>query len=89
MLIPAFRGDNRLHTSYFKRDHSRAADGFQCLTRGGQPVAGLARRRLWTSRAPGGNLRTYRLAVAATGEYTAYQGGTVSAGLPRDRYRGE
>ena len=27
------------------------------------------------------NLRTYRLACAATGEYTAYHGGTVSAGL--------
>ncbi len=28
-----------------------------------------------------GNLRTYRLAVAATGEYTAFFGGTVSAAL--------
>lgn len=27
------------------------------------------------------NLRTYRLACAATGEYTSYHGGTVSAGL--------
>jgi len=29
----------------------------------------------------GNNLRTYRLAVAATGEYTQYQGGTVAAGM--------
>ncbi|HMO26322.1 MAG TPA: M12 family metallo-peptidase, partial [Tepidisphaeraceae bacterium] len=28
----------------------------------------------------GTQLRQYRLAVAATGEYTAYHGGTVSAG---------
>jgi len=29
----------------------------------------------------GNQLRTYRLAVAATGEYTAFHGGTVAAGL--------
>jgi hypothetical protein len=28
-----------------------------------------------------GNLRTYRLACAATGEYTTYFGGTVAAGM--------
>lgn len=32
-------------------------------------------------RANGENLRTYRLAVAATGEYTAFHGGTVHAAL--------
>lgn len=80
-IDPAFRGDNRLHTSYFKRDLPRAADGFQCLTRGDQLSGGLSRARPADLARSGGNLRTYRLAVAATGEYTTFHGGTVSAGL--------
>lgn len=38
----------------------------------------LQRRQLQRS---GGELRTYRLAMAATGEYTAYHGGTVTKAL--------
>lgn len=33
------------------------------------------------AKSTGGQLRTYRLAVAATGEYVAFFGGTVSAGM--------
>ena len=32
-------------------------------------------------RPPAGTLQRYRLALAATGEYTAFHGGTVSAGM--------
>lgn len=83
---PAFRGEGDLHTAYFKRDYARSEDGFQCLV---VPEAGLAGRgttgltsELAAALArSGNNLRTYRLAVAATAEYTAFHGGTVAGGL--------
>jgi len=72
--------DKSVYASYYKRDYRRAADEFECFTPTGETVgvrgelsAGLARS--------GANLRTYRLACAATGEYTQFHGGTVSAGL--------
>ena len=87
-IDPAFRGDSRHHTSYYKRDHRRT-DDFRCLFVSDQTVAGRARSQTAGSMTfsptdlarSGSNLRTYRLAVAATAEYTAYQGGTVSAGM--------
>lgn len=88
-IDPAFRGESGFHTSYFKRDLVRASDDFRCwldektiaASRGGAgTTTGNAVTPLDLARS-GGNLRTYRLAVAATGEYTAYHGGTVSAGL--------
>ena len=45
---------------------------------GGDPEAGHDARSL---RGIGDSLRTYRLAVAATGEFTRSRGGTVEAGL--------
>lgn len=88
-IDPAFHGENGFHTSYYKRDYLRPQTGFRCLL---EEDAGTAGRAAGTtprlnSAAPadaarsGGNLRTYRIAVGATGEYTAYHGGTVSAGL--------
>ncbi|MEY2407336.1 MAG: hypothetical protein QOF48_6, partial [Verrucomicrobiota bacterium] len=79
-IDPARRGDARLHVSYYKRDFSRDMTGFNCLTEpagplGFQPAAGTGMVR------SGGSLRTYRLAVAATGEYTQFHGGTIAAGL--------
>src|SRR5205085_9114002 len=40
-----------------------------------------AQRKGITPQASDGNLHTYRLAIAATGEYTAAQGGTVASAL--------
>ena len=79
-IDPAFRHDNKTHVSYYKRDYRKGADGFECLVPApDQPVTQpLARTELLRS---GGQLRTYRLACAATGEYVQYQGGTVSAGM--------
>lgn len=76
-IDPYVNGDVQLHASYYKSDYRTVAKPFQCLT--GQlaepkqvvaPVVPMA-------ASSGEQLRTYRLAVAATGEYTQFHGGTV------------
>jgi uncharacterized repeat protein (TIGR01451 family) len=75
-IDPGFRRDAVTHVSYYKRDYWRPTADFQCLTPTGDALAqGSFRAPLIAS---GGQLRTYRLACAATGEYTQYHGGTVS-----------
>lgn len=75
---PLWRKDTISYASYYKRDYRKGADGFACLVQSAgqqalaQEVGGVA---------TGEVLRTYRTAVATTGEYTAFHGGTVSAGL--------
>ncbi|HEY6167765.1 MAG TPA: M12 family metallo-peptidase, partial [Verrucomicrobiae bacterium] len=78
-IDPLWRGDDTRYASYFKRDHQRAED-WACLTPASAQTAPAA--TLTTDMlSVGTTLRTYRLAVAATGEYTAFHGGTVSAGM--------
>jgi len=76
-IDPYSRGDTTLYSVYSKADYKKAADGWECLT--------PADERPWLEGGPdvpsGDTLRTYRLAVAATGEYTAFHGGTVAAGM--------
>ena len=72
--------DRSVYASYYKRDYRRLADDFQCSTPTGDAIGLRATAPADLSRS-GGNLRTYRLACAADGEYTAFHGGTVSAGL--------
>lgn len=81
-IDPYWRGDNVLHTSYYKRNYRRAIDDWTCLTRGGDSFGtqALAATADLGTASSGGTLRIYRLAVAATGEYTTYQGGTVALG---------
>ena len=80
-IDPMQRGDARLHTAYHRRDLRATRGPFHCLTPddGGQAFA-PAFVPASTVRS-GATLRTYRLAMAATGEYTQFHGGTVSAGL--------
>lgn len=71
--------DASVYAAYYKKDYRRAADGFRCFTPTRQTVAPLTAAR--TAARSGTNLRTYRLACAADGEYTAFHGGTVSNGF--------
>jgi hypothetical protein len=79
-IEPYLRGNTNLHAVYARRDYRPSAPDFQCLTSDG--VAAAASTASATPAAvSGGNLRTYRLACAATAEYVQYFGGTVPAGL--------
>lgn len=81
---PAYQGDATIHVSYYKRDYRRLADDFQCLTEGGRTAqsAAVASAGVTANKIQSGTtLRTYRLAVACTGEYAAYFGGTVPAAM--------
>ena len=77
-IDPYSRNDTEIYTSHFKRDYRREADGFICLT---EPLATAARPAGGEALRSGPTLHTYRLACAATGEYTQFHGGTVEAGL--------
>ena len=82
---PAYREDPEHHVSYFHRDHPAMSE-WRChadrlgLTKnrgGGGAQDSADPQEIIQS---GATLRTYRLAVAATGEYTAFHGGTVALG---------
>ena len=79
---PYWRDNTTTYASYYKRDYHK--DGkWVCLTQGadatGQPLHVLDGPQLMGPT--GSTLRTYRLACAATGEYTAFCGGTVSKAM--------
>ncbi len=80
-IDPLYRYDATVHAVYFKQDDGSAEDGWQCLTpapREARFGGGGTRPLQITS---GNTLRVYRLACAATGEFTQNHGGTVKAGL--------
>lgn len=79
-IDPYLRGDTNLHVVYYKRDYRRSAEDFHCLIAQSEAVTPAPKARAAQVNAPGG-LRTYRLACAATAEYTQYFGGTVADGL--------
>lgn len=85
-IDPYSRNDTTHYVSYDTRDFKPLVP--KTFSEGGptaddliraQEIADLIAQHPNTSA--GAQLRTYRLAVGTTGEYTAYQGGTVAAGL--------
>lgn len=85
---PYRRGDAANYVSYYKRDYRRRPDQGHCLGSDDVPSEGSTIDEFdkgsmpdASSFATGSTLRTFRLALAATGEYTSFHGGTVGAGL--------
>jgi hypothetical protein len=71
------------YISYYKRDFRRAGETFHCFVDDSSPVMDQQSTSELVPNAVinAGTLHTYRLAVAATGEYTTFQGGTVALAL--------
>lgn len=82
------KGDTEHLTSAYKRDYFKQREPWSCLAEELAENAGFAERMNERYGRPGSEageraatgLRTYRLACAATGEYTAFHGGTVNLG---------
>jgi len=78
---PLRQGDTELYQAYFKADLPRGpGQEFRCDTVGAESAFDESPD---APEAPAGglDLRTYRLVVAATGEYTQFHGGTVGDGM--------
>ncbi len=81
-IDPYTRGDVTLYSVYYKRDYVKKNDGWRChFGEAGAVIAPPVPTNTLGGPDVGETLRTYRLANAATGEYTAFHGGTVAAGL--------
>ncbi len=79
VLIDPYRTQDVLHyISYYKKDYRREDKKFECLVRDSIPDQQLLMS--YAAAAPV-TLRTYRVAIGATGEYTQFHGGTVNDGL--------
>jgi len=85
-IDPYSMRDNQHYISYYKKDFVPSEDQLNasCEVLGLESVMALELKELVTNGSAvfsGEDLRTYRLACAATGEYTIFHGGTVAAGL--------
>jgi hypothetical protein len=85
IFVDPFSRDDPLHyLSYYKRDYLAGKDlPFQEYgpLQGPTDISSLVAELGPEGITSGNQLRTYRAAVAATGEYTQFFGGTVNAGM--------
>ena len=87
MLQPVSLGEGANYISFQRTALGAAVEPFHCLLDGQFSLAAQLRDATHPTISPtpqtttGAQVRTYRLAVAATGEYTATFGGTVAAGM--------
>ncbi|MBI2419219.1 MAG: hypothetical protein HYV28_15225 [Ignavibacteriales bacterium] len=83
-IDPYSKGNTRNYICYYKKDFvgDKQKREFVCLTAPDRQVElEIAELIKHLPKTSGTQLRTYRLAVAATGEYTAFHGGTVANAL--------
>lgn len=79
VIEPAKRGDLSAVYSYFRKDNLKPRT-FQCLTQdSGFPGLRTNSSLRFGVLSVGGTLKSYRLAMNATGEYTQFHGGETSA----------
>jgi subtilisin-like proprotein convertase family protein len=80
-IDPISRGNPLDHTSYYRK-FTRMVHKWACevTAEDQENAAQVAARGGDTANRSGPTLRTHRIAVAATAEYTAFFGGTVAAG---------
>ena len=76
-IDPYATDDNEFHISYYRKDFQKADAHFECSFN--EEVAEVELdNNVQTFSAGDCKLRTYRLALACTGEYAAFHGGTVA-----------
>lgn len=82
-IEPYQRGDTTHYVVFGKDDLIRRGEPMRCEVTGEviEERPNFQKRNLAAKVSSGANLRTYRLAMAATGEYTQFLGGTVLDGL--------
>ena len=81
VVDPYVKGQTDQYISYYRRDVSPEAAAWTCYTDDDSGAGALQKFNGPLAMSSGNQLLTYRIAVAATGEYTAYHGGTVALGL--------
>ncbi len=80
-IDPYLRGSDTLYASYYRSDYGNYYGKLRDeLKPSAGPAAGAAAGSLQAA-ASGPTMRTYRMALAADGEYTTFYGGTVAGAL--------
>lgn len=79
IVDPYIKGQTDLYVSFYRRDVSRESAAWTCLTNDKMGVPDTPYGVAPLGFSSGSQLRTYRVAFAATGEYTQQQGGVAQA----------
>ena len=80
VFIEPFSKDLQTYTIYERSDKPKNIDGFNCSVNPKREKSSIS-GSLAERNADDGILRSYRIAISATGEYTTYHGGTRALAL--------